>query len=353
MRFVSWVLLSSLALAPLPVHAQQKDKKEQKKPKKPKKGQEPPPEPEAPPAPPTLSESLTGTAKSEYEAGRVLFQDGDYAGAALKFGKAFEESKDPRLLWNVAAAEKNLRHYSKVIAALEQYLAEGGDKLTEQDRADAKQLVETVGAFVGTIEIKVDQADAEITLDEEPIGTSPLEKPIRVDHGSHVVRVKKSGFEDFVARPKVAGGATATIEVVMKALVREGRLKVIAGAGEAINVDGKIVGKGTWEGTLESGQHTVIVTGRGKRTKEADVLVRDGEVTTSRMKLEAEPAPGADKKKDDGFWATPWPWVIGGVVVAGGAGVGAYFLLKPEDEKAPPTVDGTLNPGTVRLPLRF
>lgn len=352
-RFVSFVLLASLSLAPLPVHAQQKDKTEaKKKPKKPKKGEEPPPEPATPAAPPSLSETLTGAAKSEYEAGRVLFQDGDYSGAALKFGKAFDQSHDPRLLWNVAAAEKNLRHYSKVISALEQYLAEGGDKLTEQDRADAKQLVETVGAFVGTLELKVDQADADITLDDEPIGKSPLDKPVRLDHGSHVVRVKKPGFDDFTARPKISGGETQTLEVLMKAEVRAGRLKVIAGPGEVISVDGEVVGKGTWEGTLESGSHSVNVTGRGKRPKDVDVLVRDGEVTTSRLTLERD-TPTGTTKKDGGFWATPWPWVIGGAVLASGAGVGAYFLFKPEDEKPPPTVDGTLNPGTVRLPLRF
>jgi hypothetical protein len=238
-----------------------------------------------------------------------------------------------------------------VISALEQYLAQGGDKLTEQDRADAKQLVDTVSAFVGTLQIRVDQAGADVTLDDELLGQTPLEEPVRLDHGTHVVRVKKSGFEDFVARPKIAGGETTTVEVVMKAQVREGRLRVIAGPGEVINVDGKIVGKGSWEGTLESGQHSIIVTGRGKRTKEVDVLVRDGEVTTSRLKL--EPATPVTDKKDDGFWGGPWPWVIGGAAVLAGGSVGAYFLFKPEDEKAPPTVDGSLNPGTVRLPLGF
>lgn len=340
-RFLPFLLMAGLTLAPLPADAQQKPKKEAKKTEAPAKP--------APPAIPTLSESLTGTAKTGYEAGRVLFQDGDYAGAALKFQKAYAASKDARLLWNVAAAEKNLRHYSKVITALEQYLAEGGDKLTDQDRADAKQLVETVAAFVGSLEMTVDQPDAEISIDGEPTGKSPLSGPVRLDHGAHVVSVKKQGFEDYSVRPTIGGGETQTLKVVLKAIVHQGRLRVLAAAGETISVDGKVVGKGTWEGALESGQHSVSVSGRGKRTKEVEVLVRDGEVTTSRVRLDTEAPPAP--KKDEGFWATPWPWVIGGAVVASGAGVGAYFLFRPEDEKAPAPVGGTLNPGTVRLPM--
>jgi hypothetical protein len=346
-------LVVSLGIA-LPVQAQgpKGDKKAETKKKKSKKDVEEAEE-APPPAPaiPTLSESLTGSAKTDYEAGRVLFQDGDYNGAALKFQKAYAASKDARLLWNVAAAEKNLRHYSKVISALEQYLAEGGDKLTEQDRSDAKQLVETVAAFVGNLEITVDQPDAEIAIDGEPAGKSPLSAPLRLDHGQHVVTVKKPGFEEYSARPNIGGGETETLKVVLKAILHQGRLRVVAGPGETITVNGKVVGKGSWEGTLESGQHTVSVSGRGKRTKEADVLVRDGEVTTSRMKLEADTPPPA--QKDSGFWGSPWPYVIGGVVIAGGASVGAYFLFRPEDEKAPPPVGGSLNPGTVRLPIRF
>src|SRR6186713_3117351 len=63
-------------------------------------------EPSAPQLP--LAESLTGDAKGEYESGKLLFEHGDYAAAAVKFQHAYDLAKDPRLLWNVAAAEKQL-----------------------------------------------------------------------------------------------------------------------------------------------------------------------------------------------------------------------------------------------------
>ncbi len=343
-RISIFVLALAVGFTALPASAQ---KKPAKKAEKAAVADEPPP---APPPPPSLSETLTGNAKSEYEAGRLLFEDGDYPGATLKFAKAYDLSKDPRLLWNVAAAEKNLRHYSKVIVALERYIAEGDDKLSDQDRADAKQLIDTVSAFVGTLDISIDPSDADVSLDDEPIGKSPLAGPLRVDHGSHVLRVKKEGFEDYTVRPKITGGETQKLQIVLKPVVHEGRLRVVAGRGDTISVDGRVVGKGTWEGKLDSGQHSLSVTAPGKQARQLDVMVNDGKLSTSHVVLQSATLT---KEKDSGFFGGPWPWVIGGAVLATGAGVGAYFLLKPEDEPAPAPVGGSLNPGTVRLPVRF
>lgn len=67
-------------------------------------------------APKSLADTLTGDAKAEYEAGKLLYQDGDFKNALAKFQKAQELSKDARLSWNIAACEKNLRHYTRVSA---------------------------------------------------------------------------------------------------------------------------------------------------------------------------------------------------------------------------------------------
>src|SRR5437016_6190653 len=79
----------------------------------------PPPPPTPPAGPPSLSETLSGDAKSAYDAAKVLFGDGDFASAALKFRSAHDLSNDPRLLWNIAACEKNLRHYAKVVSLVQ------------------------------------------------------------------------------------------------------------------------------------------------------------------------------------------------------------------------------------------
>src|SRR5579862_8187589 len=89
-------------------------------------GPSPAPAPSAPTTPTaagpaTLSDSLSGQAKDDYESGRILFENGDNAGALVKFQHAFDLSSDSRLLWDMGACEKNLRHYVHVLRLVERY----------------------------------------------------------------------------------------------------------------------------------------------------------------------------------------------------------------------------------------
>lgn len=306
-----------------------------------------PPAPSSAPAapstpPPSLADSLTGAAKDEYEAGKLLYGDGDYAGAVLKFQSAYDLSKDARLLWNMAAAEKSLRRYVRVQALLEQYLLEGGSLLTDADRADAQALLDTVRAFIAELTINVNEAGATVIVDGAPVGTTPLPGPVRVEMGSRQIRVHKPGFKEYSTTTNAVGGGKSTIDVKLEAEVKEGRLRVLAEAGAAIRVDGKLVGLGQWEGTLPSGPHSIEVTAKGKLKYHSDSMVEDKQLTTLQVTLQAEPSPLADKSS-----GAPWLWIGGGVLLAAGLGVGAYFLFRPEDEGPPPPIEGSL--GTVEL----
>jgi hypothetical protein len=301
--------------------------------------------PASPPAP--LSESLTGEAKAEYEAGKILYQDGDYAGASLKFQRAYDLSKDPRLLWNRAAAEKNLRHYVLVSELVRGYLREGGAFIADADRADGEALIQTVSAFVAKLSITVNQPGATISVNGKPAGTSPLAEPILVDMGQHELKVELAGFKPFTRTVQVAGGGTTAVDFALEVEKHEGVLRVIVGHDAVIRVDGKMVGMGQWQGTLPSGVHSVEATAKGKQQYVADSLVQDNQTSTLRVNLQNEPGKAAPVSSG----LPTWLWVGGAVVLAAGAGVGGYFLFKPDDKGPPPPVEGSL--GTVDLPLRF
>ena len=312
-------------------------------PKKGEEGEKAEGEPEAPPGPKPLSETLTGMARAEYEAGRILYNDGDYQGARLKFEKAFSVSQDARLWWNIAAAEKNLRNYAKVIVALDKYLKDGGELLTPQDREDAKRLIETVSAFVATVELSVQPAGAAVLIDGVQVGTAPIAKPLRLDQGDRVFVVRKAGFIEHKEKRRLSGGDSVKFQVSLEPEPTDGKVRIVAGVGDSISIDGRVVGRGTWEGELPAGVHTLTVTAPKKRPYQSEIVVQVGQTSTARIALEDE------GEKGSGFWGTPWPWVVGGAVLAAGAGVGAYFAFRPEDEGPPPIVDGTL--GNTQAPL--
>lgn len=269
-------------------------------------------------SPPPLATSLTGEAAREYQAGRILFEDGDYAGASVKFQRAYEHSRDPRMHWNVATCEKNLRHYAAVLHWLERYLREAGGTMTPAHRAEVDQVVATVQTLISKVRVTVDQPGVSIYVDEVLAGTSPLAAPLRLDLGRRAFRFSKPGFKDERFEQDFAGGSEVMFNVVMKPEDKTGRLTVNASAGDSIRVDGKLVGETQWTGELPAGAHELRVTADGMREYRRDVEVGVGDSRTLFVTLEAEESS-----------IPTWVWIGAGAVVAGGLATGGYFLFRP------------------------
>ncbi len=285
-----------------------------------------------------LSETLTGPAKAEYEAGKILFQDGDHKNALVKFQHAYELSNDARLQWNIGACEKNLRHYTRVLAALEKYQKDGGALLTEQDKQDAVDLTATVRTLVSSLKVTVNEPGAEVFVDDEKIGTTPLPGPVMIDVGTRKIRVSKPGFKEFVKVEAVAGAGDVSVTADLAVEIHQGRLVVEAGAKDAIYVDGKAVGIGKWEGTLPSGGHSLRVTAPGMIAYQSEVTIQDDKLRRLPISLEEQKGGGIPTK---------WLLIGGGSVVVIGGVIATIILTRPSAEP----IDGTIEPRVV--PIHF
>jgi hypothetical protein len=280
----------------------------------------------------SLSTTLVGEARASYEAARLLYNDGDNAGALTKFKRAYDLSKDPRLLWNMAASEKALRHYARAASLITRYLSEAEGKLTPQNVANAVETQKALRAFYSVVNLTGVPASARVLVD----GTPAVESPLALDLGEHSIRVEREGFEPFATTVTVPGNTPVNVAVVLTATrAAPGRLVISAHAGDLVAVDRNAATAGRWEGALPAGEHVVRVTADGKKPYETKVALLSGETKTVQVSLEEEPR------------GSLWPWIVGGTVLVGGAVVGGYFLFKPKDEPGQPPV-GKL--GTVPLP---
>jgi hypothetical protein len=289
--------------------------------------------------PPPLADALTGKAKTEYDLGKILYRDGDYAGAMVKFQSAYELSHDGRLLWNVIACEKNLRHYARVLHLLEQYSKETQATATDAEKQEAKDLLEVIKPFVTTVTITVNEPDAVLSVDGEDVGKSPLAAPLTLDMGPRKIKATKPGFKPLERQEKLAGGAALSLDFKLEKEIHEGKLIVDVGPKDAIAIDDKLVATGHWEGVLASGGHTLKVTAPGMRAYQSEVTIADDKTRNVRVAL--EPIPKG---------ATPWPWIGAGGGVLLGAIIGGYFLFKPKPSDGIP---GTITPGKVPIGFSF
>jgi hypothetical protein len=296
------------------------------------------PAPAPPPAAAPLSESLTGMARAEYEAGRVLYADKDYGNAIVKFQKAHELSNDPRLLWNVAVCQKNLRRYAKMLQTIKRYRQEADSMLTADERAQAVEIIKTVEQFVSALTLTSSEAGADVYVDDEKLGTTPLSEPIMVEVGPRKIRVAKPGFKDFATTREIVGGGAVTVDAPLEKEIHRGRLQVFAGDNDIVSIDGKAVGRARWDGSLASGGHTLSVTAPGMTPYQSEVVISDEKLR--RVDVSLAPAARTDTTRTV-------LWIVGGVVLAGGVATGAAFLFKQQSGSP---VAGNIHPqGTVQL----
>jgi hypothetical protein len=245
----------------------------------------------------TLSQILTGTAKADFEAGKLLASDRDFAGALIKFSNAYEASKDPRLLWNLAFCHKNLRHYAKVLSILRRYLDEGGAALTANDRVEAQNLIAMIEPFTTRVVVQVTPDGASITVDDEPVGASPLASPVILDIGERRIRVSKEGFRPFEKVLAIGGTSEITFQAALDKDVHEGRLLVNAPLNAHILLDGQEVALGKLDLAVPSGGHQLRVVAPSMRPYQSEIVVTDKETRSVDVVLEAAAPPAKPRMR--------------------------------------------------------
>jgi hypothetical protein len=268
--------------------------------------------------PPPLSQSLRGDAAAAYKAGRILFDDGDFAGALSKWRDAFELSKDPRLLFNMAACEKSLRHYHRAQALLQRYLETGGSLVTTESRRQVQETLSAITSFVGSLTLRVAPADAAVFVDGEKVDATA---PVALDLGKHALRAEKDGYAPYAQEFEVRGGVAAELSIELTPVRTSAHLLVETDAAATVSVDDHAVARGGFDGEVSPGVHVLRVTEAGRKTYETQLELTAGSRRELTVNLEGVARP------------VVWPWLVGGgaVIVAAGA-VGGYFLFKPKEQ---------------------
>jgi hypothetical protein len=174
----------------------------------------------------------------------------------------------------------------------------------------------------GRLVIETSVEGAEVLVDEEVIGVTPLADPIELEPGSHTVRVRRPGYTEFTDVVRVRAGQRIALPVDLMALSMV--LTVRTTPDEArVFVDGTFRGTSPIELELTEGRHRIRITHPTHREVTRQITAAPGQTEAIDVELEELSASELAPARAPEWYDDPLVWVA----VGGGAVVLAVAIV--------------------------
>jgi hypothetical protein len=174
-------------------------------------------------------------ARERFKEGVAYFDKKDFAKARVSFLQAYALKKHPAVLLNLAQSELRSGHEADAAKHFAQYLREHKEA-TDSERQGAETGLTAAKALVGELDLEVDSAGAEVYIDGDLEGQTPLPGAIFLPPGSHEIVAKKEGKS---ATEKVTASAGQSGSLSLK--LSSGPKPPAAGGGtSAEHADGEV-----------------------------------------------------------------------------------------------------------------
>ncbi|WP_437753372.1 PEGA domain-containing protein [Sorangium sp. So ce1389] len=161
-------------------------------------------------------------ARAHFDEGVALLQANDWAAALGEFRLSLQLYPTPKATNNAAVCLRKLGRFDEALEMVESLLT-SFPALSPEMRSAAESEAERLRGLVGSVAIEGAEAGAALFVDGHRRGELPLRAPLRLNAGSHWIRVLKEGFEPFEAAVEVAPRQAARLELrLRRAAPREG-----------------------------------------------------------------------------------------------------------------------------------
>ncbi len=157
----------------------------------------------------------TASARELFQKGQAAYRRGDYDEAITHWEAAYRADPRPLILYNISQAYERLGKLSEAVDALERYLREAD--AADPNQSDARARLSAIRERLARTGVRIQGAPegAAIYVDEKLWGRAPRPDPIRLEPGSHRVRVQLEGYETFRASVVVPPGEQVDVQVEM------------------------------------------------------------------------------------------------------------------------------------------
>jgi hypothetical protein len=151
-------------------------------------------------------------ARQRYEKGKQLYSEGAFDAALAELQRSYELAPSYKILYNIALVQRARNDFAGSLTAYEKYLNDGGKDLATSRKQEVQKEMDTLKTLVARADIKTSVSDADVAVDDAPVGKSPI-SGFLLNPGSHRISATKEGRQPAVKVVKVAGGDSVTVEL--------------------------------------------------------------------------------------------------------------------------------------------
>jgi hypothetical protein len=127
----------------------------------------------------------TRQASQHFQRGVALYGEADYRAALVEFKRAYTLAPNPAVLYNIGETEYQLQDYAGALTSFERFLAEAS--VGDARRAEVDGNLAILRARVGHLSVTTAPAGADVSIDDQPAGKTPLERPLLVSIGRRTI----------------------------------------------------------------------------------------------------------------------------------------------------------------------
>lgn len=148
-------------------------------------------------------------ARQRFKEGVQFYDQHDYEKARLAFLQAYALKPHPSVLLNLAQSELRGGHPADAAAHFAQYLRENTEG-SAAERKEAETAFSTARTKVAEVRLDVDTEGAEVSVDGEAKGKSPLSDPLYLMPGTHSIEARAGDQSGRTSLTVTAGQSTTS-----------------------------------------------------------------------------------------------------------------------------------------------
>jgi hypothetical protein len=240
-------------------------------------------------------------AADRFDRAVRLVDAGDLSGGLAEFQRAYSLVPSPVALYNVGLVYATLNHPVEAARALAKALAHA-DALKPESAAKARAILSEQEEKIGQVKVSASVKEGVVEVDNVEVAKLPLDHPLDVAGGPHVIGVVSSGYAPSRHQVMVAGRESVDVHldlIAIEGLLANITLHGLVPAADVV-VDGELVGKTPLAATVTvaPGAHQIEVRRAGYTPASRSLTLGDG----ARSDLTLDPVVDKSTLGREGGW---------------------------------------------------